>query len=351
MIFLPILYMCVLGACKEEKLRTMLELFSESQPLSEKRDWHINDDSLGVASGLVCDGKNLIVYDVHSGTNYTLFDEGTGKYIARFGTIGQGPTELSSECYRYHLSRGSFFVCDNQVRAILKFNPDALRNGKANADPICLARYKIPEASISTLIAMDDSTYVCAGLYQPRYQFWLFDKNNKVLDHAVDVYNATDSSFNVHTKALANQGEMVMHPQKKMFAYATRLSSNIDFFEVVDHKIKLIKSLHLGDPILKSEVEGDDTMFSASPTEDTQIGFFSLCATDKYVYALYTENKVYESSIKSNTVLVFDWEGNPVKKYILDKKAAAIAVDEARQNLFATVLNKEDGWSIICYVL
>ena len=48
-----------------------------------------------VIEGLVCDEENLIVYDLHSGESYTLFDKNTGAYITRFGTIGQGPDEIA----------------------------------------------------------------------------------------------------------------------------------------------------------------------------------------------------------------------------------------------------------------
>lgn len=111
------------------------------------------------------------------------------------------------------------------------------------------------------------------------------------------------------------------------------------------------KSLRLGDPISKPFVGGGGTIFSVDLTEDTQIGYINLSATTQYVYALYSNKKVYEASRKSNIVLVFDWNGNPVKKYVLDTDAYYIAVDEVQQNIYAAVKNSESGWSIVCYSL
>ena len=122
----------------------------------------------------------------------------------------------------------------------------------------------------------------------------------------------------------------------------------MDVFEIVDGKIKLIKSLRLGDPKLKSTVESG-IFYSAKLTEDTQIGYLNICATEDYIYALYTDKKARESTRKSNIVLVFDWNGNPVRKYLLDTDVYYMAVDESLHSMFAAIKNSEKGWSIICY--
>lgn len=64
---LLLLSMCILEGCEKEKSHTVLELFSESQSLSPKKDFYVNEDSIAIIEGLSCDGKNLIVNDYHSG--------------------------------------------------------------------------------------------------------------------------------------------------------------------------------------------------------------------------------------------------------------------------------------------
>ena len=342
----------VLGACKEEKPRTVLELFSEFQLLSQNRDFNISEDSLAQVEGLTCDGENLVVYDFHSGDSYTLFDVKSGEYIARFGTIGQGPAEIPAGCYGY-LSKKCFFVFDDQTRMVMKYSLDSLRNKKESGAFIKLANYNVQDAKNSRLIAIDDSTFVSGGTYKTRYQYLLFDKNNKILDYGVDIYNVSDSAFNMYTKYLANQGDLVKHPKEKKFVYSVNFSSNMDFFEIKNDKIELIKSLRLGNPIYKPTTGqmGDNTFYSADLTEDSQVGYINLSATEKYVYALYSDKKLYANGRKSNTVLVFDWKGTPVKKYLLDNDAYYIAVDEIRQNMLVAVKNSEGGWRIDSYAL
>lgn len=346
-----LLYMCVVGGCQDKKKNMVLDLFSESQQLVQKKEFPINEDSLAQIEGLVCDGENLIVSDHYSGNNYTLFDVESREFIARFGAIGQGPAEIPLGCYGY-LSNRCFSVFNDQTGIVMKYSMDSLRNDKVNGSPVCLTRYTIPDARISRLIAIDDRTFVGAGEYKSRYQYLIFDKNSKVWDGGVEIYNAGDSTFNIHTRFLANQGVLIMHPEKKAFAYSVNFSSNIDFFEIVNDKIKIKKSLRLGDPICEpvvGSVAGGGTYHSVQRTENSETGYIGLSATTEYVYALYSDKKLNENGWKSNIVLLFDWDGNPVKKYILNADAYYIAVDENRKNLFAAVKNAEGGWGIVCY--
>lgn len=125
----------------------------------------------------------------------------------------------------------------------------------------------------------------------------------------------------------------------------------MDIIENINGKIKLKKSLRFGNPIYKPGAEADGLYQSVDMTEDTQVGYINLCATTKYLYALYSDKKIYENGRKSNLVLVFDWEGNAIRKYLLDADAHYIAVDEIGQKIFAAVKNTEGGWSIASYVL
>lgn len=345
-----LLLMCILGACRDRKPHSVLDLFSESQQLFQKRENLIKDEFLASIEGMTCDEDYLIVYDLHSGDSYTLFDKKTGAYITRFGTIGQGPGEIPLGCYGY-LWEKCFSVFDDQARIVMKYKLDSLHNGRMGKNPMCLTEYDISDSQLSRLIAIDDSVFFGAGTYKSRYQYLLFDKNNNVLDYGIDIYNASDEAFNLYTKFLSNQGDLVMQPGKNIFAYSLNFSSNLDIVENADGKIKLKKSLRFGNPIYKPVTEGGGLYQGVDMTEDTQVGYINLSATTKYIYALYSDKKIYENGRKSNLVLAFDWEGNAIRKYLLDVEAYYITVDEVGQMMFAAVKNTEGGWSIVSYAL
>ncbi len=92
---------------------------------------------------------------------------------------------------------------------------------------------------------------------------------------------------------------------------------------------------------------------SVDLTENSSVGYINLSATSKYIYALYSDKKFFEKGRKSNVILVFDWDGNAIQKYILDTDAYYIAVDDTNQTVYAAVKNAEGGWrhSKLCYLI
>ena len=339
---------CILASCKKQNLDSVLDLFTESEKLVQKAENKISEDSLAIVEGITCDDKYLIIYDLHSGESYTLFDKNTGAYLARFGTIGQGPAEIPAGCYGY-LSNNNFSVFNDQIRSVMKYELDSLRNG-VEKNPVRLAKYDIADARLSRLIAIDDSTFLGAGSYKSRYQYLLFGPKSNVIDYGVDIYNATDDKFDMYTKYLSNQGDLVMRPDGKVFAYSLNFSSNLDIVEVKNGKINLVKSLRLGNPIYKPTTTGEYCF--ADITEETLLGYINLSATTKYIYALYSDEPIYKAGRRmSDIVLVFDWNGNAVKKYILDTKAYYITIDEVGRTMFTAVKNEEGGWRIASYPL
>ena len=337
-----------LGACINKKASSYDSHFPESKTLSSQIEYPICEDSIGRIEGIVCDDKNLIIYDFHTGNSYTLFDAKTGEYITRFGTIGHGPGEILHGCFGY-LTNGNFIVYNNSMSQILKYNMDSLRSKRHPITAQRLAKYKLTDMNLSRLIPMSDSLYVCGGYHDSGSQYALFNKEGIILDHSINVYNFQDNSFDKFTRHLSNQGDFVKHPKQEKFAYSVNFSSNIDFFEVKDFKIKLIKSQRWKNPELKSTVEGNGTMFSATPTEKTETGYINICPTSQYVYALHSNKPLYENWRKSTDIFVFDWEGTPIKKYILPKEAYYITVNEKLQRIYAAVKNEDSGWSIVCF--
>lgn len=69
---------------------------------------------------------------------------------------------------------------------------------------------------------------------------------------------------------------------------------------------------------------------------DCKNGFGSIAVTRDKIYALYnglTLDNKYENEWYSNILLVFDWNGNPLEKIILDKKCARITIDNNNEKL------------------
>lgn len=343
---------CVLifHSCKDSKQNTPNVLFANSIKLSEC-NFSINNDDLARIEGLQSNDSKLITLDYHSGKSFTLFDNNSGKAIGRFGKTGQGPNEIPLGTYGY-IEKDNFFISSDEIGYIAKYNIDSLSKN-IDLDPVQLTRYKIPEAQFSRIIPIDDSLFLGAGTYGSEFQYLLFDKSSNILDYNIEIYNAHDIAINKYHKFLSNQGILRKRPNKKQFVYSIDYSSNIDFFEIKNNKILLTKSLRLKDPIYTAIQ--DNNLNRVIPANDNVIGYLDISTTENYVYALYTDKKIKENDtyndFNSNIILIFDWDGQPIKKYELPNEVYYITINEKLKRIYAALLNEDQGWTIKCYEL
>jgi hypothetical protein len=310
----------------------------------------VNEDFLALIEGMLCNDSLLIIVDYYLEESFSLFNIRTGEFYGRFGKIGQGPGEIPLGCFG-NLENNIFTIFNNYTGLIAAYNIDSLKIN-THFEPVKRMNYQIPDAFFSRIIPINDSLFLGAGVYKSKFQYALFDKTNKIIDSDIEIYNAHDENFNVDQKHLSNQGILKKHPAKNQFVYSVLNSSNIDFIDVSNNKINLIQSLHLRNPKLKPiQNDGFNTVI---PDRDNSIGYIDIATSHQYIYALYTNKTLVNEDDTGNTyssdiVLVFDWQGNPIKKYKLTKEAYYITVNEKINKLYAATINEEEGWSIISY--
>lgn len=324
----------------------LYEMFSKTDTLNLIKEFRFEDDSLGRVEGIWCEGKNLIIYDVFEDYCYSKFDALTGHCLTRFGKIGEGPGEILLGGYGI-LKDKYLYVFNDQTKKIQKVSIDTINRRDTYFSDVL--KYAIDGAQFSKLIPVNDSVFIGAGYYKLDKQFVLFDENSKVLDSAIDVYNK-NFEINDYFKYLSNQGVFVKNPYSSNFAYSVNFSSNIDFFKIENDRIQHLKSLRFENPDYDF-VDDNGTLFRAIPSRDANVGYINICSDSRYVYALFSNKKLYSNWCKSNIILIFDWDGNAIKKCILDKDAYYIAVSEELNKMFAVVKNESAGWSVVCYEL
>lgn len=347
-LFSLVLLLC---ACGGEPNNSPVALFSEEQELVKVAN-NFNEDDFAEIAGMQCNDSSLIVSDYHSGESFTLFELNSEKYIGRFGTIGQGAGEIPSGCHGY-LNHKEFVICYDFTGFIAKYNVDTLY-AAIDTKPVTLMKYSIDDGDFSQVIPLSDSLFLGGGVYKSKYQFLLFNKKNEVLDYGVEIYNAKDDSYNGFHKFISNQGPFGKHPKKNVFVYAIYNSSNIDFVEVSNNQLHLVKSMRLRDP--KGTPMRDGGLYRVLPDKSASIGYIDIATTEEGVYALYTDKTIIKenglgNTFSSQTVLFFDWEGNPVKKYTLDDEAYHIAVNARLGKLYAATRDDDSGWNISTYDL
>lgn len=352
-VFIPIfasLFSVILISCGNSNNKKSTTNFDVPETLSLFSEFSINEDSLGKVEGIFCSDNYLIVFGQYEEFLYSLFDCSSGQFINRFAQIGQGPNEIPFGSQGYPTGK-YFYIFNDQTKQIYYINLDSLSRGNDSKLLKRLTKYNIPEAQFSKLAITSDSTYIGVGDYQSGNLYTLFNNRNNVLDSNIKSYNAEDNAFNNYTRFISNQGCLTVHPNKDKFAFSPFFSSNIDFVKITDNKISPINLLRLENPKYDALTEGNGTVFRAIPSKEAITGYIDLCCTSEYVYALHSSKKLYENWRKSTDILVYDWKGNPIKKYTLDKEAYHIAVNERLKRIYVTIENENGDWDIVCYKL
>ncbi|MDR1379884.1 MAG: TolB-like 6-bladed beta-propeller domain-containing protein [Tannerella sp.] len=335
--------LCVM-LCSCKKNPGLTDRFPHEISLSEI-GYSIDPEELALVEGIQCNDSSLIIFDYHSGKSFTLLDLETGRYRGRFGQIGQGPGEISLGCYGI-VEQNMFHIFFHPTGLLAKYDMDSLRH---NIDfrPSVLTKYDIPDAAFSQIHPISDSIFLGAGVCHSEYQYTLFDKRNSILNAGIEIYNARYFNFNTPNKFLSNQGRLRKHPGSNRFVYTLNYSANIDFFEVTDgNRIEAINLLRQGNPRYNPVQNGKMSM--VVPDLNSSFGYIDVSVSTDYVYALYTDRKVTEPC-SSDIVLIYDWQGNPVKKYRLNREAYYITTNEKLNRLFAAVKNEDGGWDITSY--
>ncbi|MCD7936397.1 MAG: TolB-like 6-bladed beta-propeller domain-containing protein [Tannerellaceae bacterium] len=332
-------------ACKQPE-KKVTSLFPVEVSLQEI-PYSIDENELARIEGIQCNDSCLLVFDYHSGESFSLFNIVTGECIGRFGTIGDGPGELLPG-YTGSLIQDKFYIYHAAIQSILKYE-NITPSFNIKSSPETLLKYDFPlfsEVYFSKLIPLNDSVVFAGGFYSPGYQYMLFDNQNEMIDYNVDVYNLSDSFPTVYHKMLANQGEGRKHPFEDKYAYITKYSSNIDFIDIKDNRINPVKLIRERSP--KFVPWQDGTRVAMHPAMDCPIGYIDIAVSSKYVYGLHTEKDI-TNPYCSDIILVYDWEGNRIRKCKLNKEAYFITINERLNKLYAAVREEDGGWHITSY--
>ena len=342
----------VLVACDGNRSDSPIGLFSDEINTIEE-EYPVIDDSIISIDRLQSNNSYLVFIGGHPEKNFSLFSISSGEYICQFGTFGQGPGEILRGTEGY-LSLDNKFTAFDFAGRIFSYNIDSVVNDR-NTTPVPLLRYQIEDVDLfSQVIPVNDSLFFGAGSYKETYQYVLFDKSSNIIDYGVNIFNAFNNRFNASHKSLSNQGILIKHPVKKIFAYIVFYSSNLDIIEVQENHINVVKMLRLRNPT--GQPTPTDRYYSVDLDVSSPMGYIDIAPGTDYIYALYTDKKWIDNYGKGNQrnsdiILVFDWEGNPVKKYKLNREVYCITVNESLNKLFASCINSESGWTITAFDL
>jgi hypothetical protein len=280
------------------------------------------EKQLGIVFSMKSIDNYLVVTEKNIDTQIQMIDKKT-KASYLFGETGEGPGRFLQAYNIIPINRKCFGIYDVQKRTLLSFNIDSIIRLNSDYLPEVLIK-EIPSLPMA-VDRFSDSVYVSLGLMSELKRFTLLNKKGEVISMEGILPKKKHEHISDFVHAFAYYGKLTTNPKESKIAICTNYAGIIQFYDCKTKNIRLIKEHNA---FLADYTERDGNF---APTLRTRLGYLSIDSNEKYVFALYSGMNQVENSdgafFYSNTVHVYDWEGNPVCKLLLDNKVKIICVD------------------------
>ena len=246
---------------------------------------------------------------------------------------GQGPDEV--------LAPSNMMYKDNQI-LVYDAIPKKMYEIICTSDSTLASKeaFRInTETVILFRVHLLDSTFIATG---PFGDFWLAEMNNdgKVIT-SVDFpsWNETRDIPKTALSTLYNTAWFANSPDNKKVVVATPNQGVLFFLNRTDAGIKEYRQLKYYAPIFTITERGG-IVYSRDNVE----GFMAVDCDNNYVYTIYsgrTFNSHGTQMEYCEHLLVYDWEGNPIKRYILDIPIYKMCYDKEKNCIYGLGENPE----------
>lgn len=275
--------------------------------------------------------NHLFFVDLYQSTFIRVFDWNTRKYKADFARRGVGPDEFLYFTQIASLNN-KLYLWDTNKETV--YSTDLTNNDFCN--PVYSAIH-IP--SDSTLLGafkvlpINDDFFVATGLIK-KHRMALVDKEGKVVKTFGDYpKERKDKNYTDIENGFAYQSFMAYQDQKQVLSVGSMNGESIAFYDMSNiASPKLIKEFIRSFPQYKdvSTTDSQSVVFQ----RDNIDGFIEIKPSSKYCIALFSGvPRTEEDNYGGNLILLFDWDGNPVKAIELSQRYTNMAFNESKREL------------------
>ena len=340
-----LLLSCIFGGCaskhkpvvqKDSSIIPENLVFSQEQKLSShpvNLNFMLNDPMQ-----LIMVDSLLLIGDFGESL-VKVVDPVSGRKLNSICRKGRGPGEFSERIkIAYNKRDNAINIYEVEVKTLAQFPMSQVLKWENDS----VKKIHIDKPFIQQAIKCNDSLLVGVGMLEKRYA--LFNSEGKFEGVKYDYPTSSDNNWTFHLKSIAYQNDLVVNSTGSRFAEASLYCDNIGFFAIKGTEINKIKEYQSYSPNLDNGSNGNQRMLH--PKEDTKFGYLDIYAQGNHVYCLYSGKTIKESLGKggpfhSSIIRVFDFDGNPVVSYKLDRDVFKFTVDTHEKTIYAIVHTPE----------
>lgn len=323
------------------------QLFNDQEELKHTR-FEINGIDIAAPQQLLVVDTLLIINDRFEDENdtyfYGVFNRNSGLFYQVFGREGRGPDEFLANSYMFRAPEGFNNIIINN-RRLFSVSEISLERVLSNSSRITVDQIDELNTSYSLVSKISDDLLFGTGTFTDG-RFALADTSGELINTFLS-YPFEDEFDGISTRDLgmAYQSNFSFHPTMPLVTVVNFTAGNLDILRVENDSIEEVSQVYTHQP--KFENQSSETQISVMFDADNIMGYWDNDVTEEYIYALYSGRERSDPNQSTgNKLLVFDWEGNPIKQLNLDIEVSGIAVDQNNETLYA-VANDDNNEAFI----
>ena len=234
------------------------------------------------------------------------------RFVCATGNQGRGPEEFSTFPTLVESRTDTFYVFGYAHRHLKSLAVDS-------AARVHLTEcYEIPLHEVfNHMHLIDDSVLLYETVMLPQYAVYKYDlKNRKSIDELKIERETPESELTFDT----SRGYMAANDSVMIYVYLYK--NQIDIYDVKDFRLKrrIVGVYKPQKPAFR----------------DKELYYLGVIPGDKYFYALFKGARTEKGENRSNTIEVYDYDGNPVALYRFDIPPLYFYPDEKNNCIYAT---------------
>lgn len=246
--------------------------------------------------------------------------------------LGGGPAELAQLLNWSVTNRNQ-----NEIGAV-NMAPRSIKYYRLEGDSLtCLKTRELPNKFTYGCTVIDSTMAMCLNSTDDEGMFIIRDLTTGH-EQFLDEYPKGERHENNASNAYTYQGAFSISPDNKYVVFSAFNAVSLKIFSVdpAERKVSLSRS------IVEYAPKIDFLNGFSVVNDDNKMGMREAHCTDEYIYALYSgllkKDKDYW---KGTQLLVFDYNGNPIKRYELDVPVYSSCISPDGKTLFGFTDNPD----------
>lgn len=259
------------------------------------------------------------------------------RFVKQMLPQGQGPDEF--------LSPVEFFISDSSIFIHNRWHFTA-RNYVFNEKDFSICSQEelihLP-LNLDRIYPISESRFVASGVFDD-CRFLILDSDGNIISECGDFPDCQSGEEAIPNtaKAMFHQSQFGYNPVRKRLACAT--SNVLELWDYTPETLVLHKRLLLA-PYHYQFNLSPDGVYAENDNPDAELGTRGITVSDDYIYVLYSPNtyRMHEEQKETlnSEIWVFDWEGTPIRKILVDTRVECFCVDET-DSVFYCVMAAPD---------